>query len=290
MSLIDRAATFRGRVVTHTVNKSSGGFPQWEAQLLALEIYDNEEGVWVDWSEYDVNEITSYQVLFGGNKKETLAMPQIKKITGWDGNSFQALNDMDLSETGIQFRVETNVYKNKESLQVTWVDEYDAVPGRSVRKLNPEDLKELDAQYAQLLKKTTPAKATIPAGPRKVTKPGIESTQPKGPVKKKSNDPLGPPPEVGKPTPAVPTFAPLKINPGPPAPTPDPDLPIGHCTKDEAWNTVYDLKAKSVDDSTIAEIWGEAVREVAPKTEQKDITDEQWYKIKEIVAEKTAMF
>lgn len=315
--LIDRASTFRGRVVDHGVSLSTNGFPQWVAQLIATEIYDegddDNEGKWVDWSEYDVNEITSYQVLFGGNKKETLAVPQIKKITGWKGNSFQVLNDLNLSEVGIQFRVEENTYQEKTSLQVAWIDEYDAVLGRRVTKLDPEDLKKLDAQYAQLLKQTgkkaapaktptkvtpievqgakpiiPPAKATKPTSPSKVTKKNVKPTQAKGPVKKTGKDPLGPPDPLdapGGPEPPAKRPAPPKLT-----ALPDPDLPVGHCTKDEAWNTVYDLKAKNVNDEEISKIWSEAVLTVAPGGQDAGITDEQWYLIKEIVAEKTAMF
>jgi len=321
--LIDRTSTFRGRIVDHGVSLSTNGFPQWVAQLIASEIYDEEKQVWVDWSEYDVNEITSYQVLFGSNKKETLAVAQIKKITGWEGNSFQALTNMDLTEVGIQFRVEENTYEGKTSLQVAWVDEYDAVPGRRVAKLDAEDLKKLDAQYAQLLKQTgkkaAPAKAPVnrppsgvatqtatqaqadkdqiqyeqaavkksakPTSPPKVTAKGIKPTQKKGSVKKTGKDPLGPPAsEEAAPAPAT-RPAPPKLT-----STPDPDFPTGHCTKDEAWNTVYDLKAKNVGDEDISKIWSEAVREVAPGGQDAGITDEQWFLIKEIVAEKTAMF
>ena len=294
MSLIDRTGTFRGRIVDHGVSKSTGGYPQWIASLIASEYYDVEEQVWVDWSEYDVNEITTYLVLFGG-KGETLNSQQVKKVTGWNGNSFAELNGLNLDEVGIQFRVEENTYEGKTSLQVAWIDEYDATPGRTVRKLNPDELTALDTQYAKFLKqsgkKVTPAKApkqtTIkgkgPIDPvlgrlssPQVKAKGIKPTQPKGPVKKvkKSNDPLGPGASPVAPLPAL----------------PDPDLPTGHCTKDEAWGAVNDLKEKNVSDEKIANIWLGACQKVAPGTEQDAITDEQWFQVKEIVLAETSVF
>lgn len=303
MSLIDRASTFRGRITDHGVSKSTNGYPQWVASLVALEIYDAEDQVWVDWSGYDVNEITAYLVLFGG-KGETLAVQQLKKITGWNGLAFSDLNSLDLSETKIQFRVEENTYEGKTRLQVAWVDEYDAEPGRTVRKLDPEDLKALDAQYANLLKqsgkKVAPAKARQTATeankaetPGKVTKKGVKPTQPKGPVKKVSRsgakDPLGPdaaPPEtkrkIDKET--------IDNMPDLPQAPPDPALPVGHCTKDEAWVIVNDLKDQEYTDDQIGDIWLGALQQVAPGVRQKDITDEQWFLVKEKVLEKTAKF
>lgn len=276
MSLIDRTGTFRGRIVDHGVSKSTGGYPQWIASLIASEYYDAEEQVWVDWSEYDVNEITTYLVLFGG-KGETLNSQQVKKVTGWNGNSFAELNGLNLDEIGIQFRVEENTYEGKTSLQVAWIDEYDATPGRTVRKLNPDELSALDTQYAKFLKQSGKKVAPTKAPKQTTVKAkGIKPTQPKGPVKKvkKSNDPLGPG------APPVPPISAL----------PDPDLPMGHCTKDEAWEAVNDLKEKNVSDEKIANIWLDACQKVAPGTEQDKITNEQWFQVKEIVLEKTSVF
>ena len=283
MSLIDRASTFRGRIADHGVSKSSGGFPQLILQLAATEIYDADEQAWVDWSEYDVNEIQAYLVLFGG-KGETLNSQQVKKVTGWDGLSFAGLAALDLSETKIQFRVEENTYEGKTSLQVSWIDEYDAEPGRTVRKLDAAEMKALDAQYANMLK-SSGKKAAPTKAPGKVTKANVKSTQPKGPViKKGAKDPLGPPAA----NPSVPTPAEAKTT--PPAPATNPNLPTGKCTKDEAWGTVYDMKDKSVTDEQIATIWTAALKEVAPGVDQEKFTDEQWFAVREIVLDNAAAF
>ena len=284
MSFIDRAATFRGNIVDHAVNVSTGGFPQFQVQLIANEIWDIDEEKWADWTPYEEREITAYLILFGG-KGETFNVQHIKEATGWDGNSFQQLNDADLSKVTLQFRVETNTYEGKDRLQVARIAAADAIPGRSVKKLDASELKRMDAQYARFLKnsgtKAAPTKkATKPAGPSKVTKKGVEPTQAKGPVKKKkSNDPLGPdaappPPEQTAPIPAP----------------PDPALPTGHCTKDEAWAAAYTLKAKKYDDGKIATVWRGAMKKVAPGVEQDAFTDEQWFLVKELVLDETAAF
>lgn len=289
--LIDRAATFRGRIIDHGVSKSSGGFMQWTVELLAMEIWDTDEQAWVDWTAYADeygDEIKSYNILFGGNKKPTLSCQQVKAITDWDGRSFAALGAMDLTETLIQFRTEWNTFEEKTRLQVDWIDVYDAVPGRSVKKLDAAELKELDAEFADMLKQSgktkAPTKASAKAGGAasgSVTKKGVSPTQKKGPVTKKSTkvtNPIEAPVEEN-----------TKAPPGPPSATKATENVVsGSCTKDEAWGVVQDLKTKNFDDEQIANIWLGALKDVAPGVEQENITDEQWWVVRTKVLDKVS--
>jgi len=125
-NLIDRAGTFRGSILSHAVGATKNGFPQWTVQLFVAECYDEESGEWVDWSEVAENELTGFLVLYDGKGNQTLNHKQVEKVTGWDGMDFEVLDNMDLSELGIQFRVAENTYNDKTNLQVEWIDEYDA--------------------------------------------------------------------------------------------------------------------------------------------------------------------
>jgi len=278
MSLIDRAATFRGKVIDHGVSFTQNEFPQFVCKLQAVEIYDDDEKVWVDWTDMADNEITAYLVLFG-RSGETLNFNQVKKAFKWDGASFQSLNSGDYSELGVQFRVEEDTYENKTRLKVTWIDEYDAEPGRSIRKLNPDEMKKLDAMYASKLKaagaKAAPAKAK-----GAVSKKGVKPTSPKGSVKKKVA-PLSPKPAAA---PEPPT-----------APPTGPDLPAGHCTKQEAWDEVVELKDdKKVTDESLAKSWLGAIAKIGGGTPTAELieslTNEQWFLIKEKVNAECASF
>jgi len=272
MSLIDREATFKGNIIDHAVSLTKNEFPQFVCKLVAKEIYDEDDQVWVDWTDVEENEITAYLVLYGKNG-ETLNCTQVEKATGWDGLSFQQLNDADLSEVTVQFRVEYRTYQNKTTLQVTWFDAADAEPGRAVRKLDASELKSLDAKYKAMLKnnagkKTAPVKAgakTTVTKPGKVTAKNIKSTAPKGPVKKKSS-------------PSPTTAAEIA------------DLPAGRCTKQECWDTIVELKDKSVTDEANAKAYLDAILEVSGSNDQDALTDEQWFQVKEIVLEKNAAF
>lgn len=280
MALIDRAATFRGKVVDHGVSiTSKGEWPQFVCSLIGTEIWDEEEKIWVDWTDVDLNEITAYVVLYG-SKGETLSFNQVKKIFNWDGASFKALNDGDYSEVGIQFRVVKDTYLDKTRLKVEWIDEYDAEPGRSVRKLNPDEMKQLDAKYAKFLKQGASKKAPVKASGGKagiVTAKDTKPTSPKGPVKKKES---ASPPEA-KQTATEATAQPMPA---------DPDLPVGKRTKDEAWTEVVDMRDKKTTDSMLAKSWQTAIKEIGGGKPTEQLTDEEWFLVKEKVLSETAVF
>ena len=125
-------------------------------------------------------------------------------------------------------------------------------------------------------KKAAPAKAgtqtaiqanaaKAAAKPGTVAKKNVKPTAPKGPVTKKSTPPAQVAPD-------------------------DPDMPAGHCTKQECWDTIVELKDKSVTDSANADAYLNAILEISGANDQDAVTDEQWFQIKEIVLEKNAAF
>jgi len=261
MGQIDRAGTFRGNIVEHAVSTTTNGFPQFVCKLIATEIWDEDEKIWVDWSEYDVNEITAYLVLFG-SAGETLNCQQIKKALNWDGLSFLGLDAGDYSEVKIQFRVVEHTYEEKTRLQVEWIDEYDAAPGSVVRKLDPAEIRKLDAKYAQYLKAANVKKAPVKAkakNPGTVKVKGTKPTSPKGPVKQK-----------------VPTVPPVQ------------DISQeGQCTKQEAWDEVVKRRASDKTDEDLAKSWLEAVHIIGEGKSQDELTDTEWFAVKTRVVDET---
>ncbi len=279
MNQVERADTFRGKIVNHAVSVTTNEFPQWVAELIATEIWDVEEKVWVDWTDVAENGAMAYMVLFG-SKGETLTCTQVKKITGWDGLSFTSLNDLDLSETGIQFRMEWNTYKDDTKLQVAWVDEYDATPGSAVRTLNPDEMKALDARYKQFMTKSAPATAPAtgkPTSPGKVNAKGVEPTQKKGPVKKTDKSAALAPPEA----PAMPT---------PQDETELPDLRDKKRTKKAAWETCVELRQDKVTDKQLGDTWLAAIKKVSGGNDPDVLTEEQWFEVEEKVLDEIAKF
>lgn len=171
MSLIKQAATFRGIVSDKAVSLSTGGFPQLVMSLQTTEMYDPDLQEWVDWSEDEENETTAYLILFGGNGEATRSAKQIMKVLGWSGESFQELDELEIGGP-IQFRTKENEYQGKISYQVAWIDVHDAEPGSSMKRLDKDELKRLDAKHATGLRKISggPKPKSVPAAPPKPPK------------------------------------------------------------------------------------------------------------------------
>jgi len=174
MSQINREGTFRGYAIEKGVAESKGGFPQFVARLQGIEFYDEDTEQWVDWTQYEENEANGYFVLFGGDGEPTLSAKQVQKAFGWSGESFSELDEADYSETLVQFRTEYRTYQEKTLLQVTWIDEANAEPGRKLRKLDSTELKKLDSKFVAKLRKLSggPKPKSVPSKPP-VPKPEI---------------------------------------------------------------------------------------------------------------------
>ena len=254
MSQIDKTGTFRGRILDAGVAKTKNGFPQWTAQLQADEYYDEDTKQWVDWTSYEEKHISVYAVLFGSEGKSLLSYGQLQKALGWSGVSFSELATIDYSQAKIQFRVETNLYNDIVTLQVKWIDTYDAEPGRTIQKLDPVAIKELDAKYANGLRQASggpkpkkvesvpvPTPAPVPAKVRKARTPKTEELVPPSPPKSVSSE---------------------------------------TCTKEQAWNSAYEAKDPSVDDNQISEIW---LKTIETQGGEKAITF--WGVIRDLVIE-----
>jgi len=258
MSLITQEGTYKGNVLESAVGVSKNEFPQLILSLRGTELWDEETETWVDWSAVPENDITAYLVLIDSKNNETLNYKQVQSVLGWDGKSFAELDALDLSQIPIQFRVAPNTYQEKTTLQVEWIDVADAIPGRTVRRLDAQGLKSLDARFKGVLKGIAPAKAPAKA-PKAAAKPEAPAT------------------------PKVPAKAPSQASAS--------NIPMGKCTKDEAWKACIDMKDdKTVTDENLANAWVEAVAKITPGKTDAKVTPEEWFLIREVVLAKTAMF
>jgi len=306
MAQVDRTGTFRfSQVLEAGVSKTKNGLPSFNVRLLLSEYYDETEGEWVDWSEYDV-EVSPYFCLFGvgkksGKKEPTLNHQQVMKVFGWDGKSFQVLANGDYSKTTGQVRIKDNdpEYADKNPFQVAFIDVFDADPGSQLRKLDAKELKKLDAEFAQLLQSSgkAPVAATVPA--KKSTRPKPPKATPeekpiseedkKAALKAKSDRLKA----AGKKKPAPPTRqAPEPVAPETAAPeTAAPKIPsTKEYTKQQAWEIVVEMKDDNCDDKQLGACWSAAVNDIAGDTPDEDVTGQQWGVIVDKVLDEVGKF
>ncbi|HUW45792.1 MAG TPA: hypothetical protein VMW50_08350 [Dehalococcoidia bacterium] len=264
MGLITQAANYRGAPTDWGVNETRNGFPQFCVSLFAQEVWDPEDQQW-----YAVEgdpEITAYLVLYDSKGQATLNCEQIKKVFGWSGNSFAELNDGQYAETPVQFRVEESVYEGKPQIKVNWIDEYDAVPGRAVKKFDSEGLKNLDKKWSKFLTGGKVQAAKAPAKGKKAI------------VKSEATVPASTPPE-----PTVPTET-------PPAPVTKPPVlatpkKTKAMSKQLAWEYTVE-KTEGYDDALRAEEWTRAIGIICPgQDNDKNISPVEWGRIAEATVE-----
>lgn len=310
MSLITEPASYRGVVVEHAVSMTKEkGLPQFVAKFRALERYDSEEKVWIDWSGQEDSEITAYLVLFDAKGDPIFHAKDVQKVFEWDGTSLQGLNLLDIEGAEVQFEVIEHTYKEKTSNQVANIRGYNEEPGGSVKKLDDDELTKLNAQFGASLKKlsggpkaakadkTTTATATAAKAKRgRPKKTTTAPPPPTAPTEEEATTQAGTGTDIPvdeaieefkdekTTTPATPTAP--KAPPAPPTAAKESAAPAADAetmTYELAWTKCYGKKAKTVDDKTIAAAFTAAMHRQAPGVSEDEISGEDWTLIAEAV-------
>lgn len=258
--------TYRGSIIDHGVSLTTNDNPQWIAALHAEEYWDEQEKVWVSWAERDDTDITGYFVLAGKEQREIFHCKNIEKAVGWSGESWKSLAELDLSEVKVQFRIEEHTYNENTTLQVAGIDHYDAEPGRTVRKLDTSEIKDLDARFASFFRKrkgerkpVKPVGKPVVPGKKSAAKPTVEETTIEAPA-----DDSSPPKKTGK------TTKPKKGK---------------GCSQHDAWKACKKAKDESVSDKKLADLWLQTVETLAPDGDEEQMTNELWLRVRDIVSE-----
>lgn len=318
MARVDRIGTFRFTRVLETGMSTTGKAddgtlrPWFNARLALSEYYDETEGQWVPWEDYE-QEITARACLFGMDKKKKQLAPtfnhqQVMDVFGWDGKSFQVLATGDYSEAKGQVEIVDNdpEYADKNPFQVNGFRKFDADPGSRLRKLEGDDLKKLDAKFASVLQASgsAPVAVSAPAKPK-----GAPRTPPKTPPETEETEPVAETAAQKKAKinakakklkadkAAAAAAAATEIlgdaankKPGPPARTPAPPaedsteaiIAVEGISKQDAWEICVEMKAKDCSDDMLGDAWNAAIDQVTGGIpDDNDVTPVQWSQIKD---------
>lgn len=293
---IDREGAFRGKVLEKAVGQSKGGFPQLMLRLSALEMWEeNAEveggGQWVDWSEYGQS-MLGYFVLYN-DSGPLLNAEQVQKALGWAGDSFAALDSLDVSEKTVMFRVADHEYNGKNKLQIEWIDAEDAPVTRTLTSLDAAKLTDLDKKFGLTGKKPTPVKSApkptvagkAPAAPAKPAAAAGSTPAPSAPATTKpavaSKPALTKPPTTSKP-PAKPAKATTVTEETSSESSESSALPA-ECTKDAAWEYIFKKKNEGTPDDDVANAFMAACDTVG-KDDEADFTTTDWAAVRDHAA------
>jgi hypothetical protein len=236
MTAIDRVGRYRGVPTGGIIRPTKNGFPQFIVNLAVTEMFDEETGEWVDWTDYDMS-TTAFFVLFG-KEKPIFHYPQVMAAFDWNGRDMALLQSEDYGDLIVSFYVEEDEYENVIRLKVNWIDTYDADPRQArMAPLDTGDIKALNAQYASMMVAAVakvPAKAPAKA---RVAKASNKTNPPKAKAKGKAKAP--------------------KMPVSPPVTT-QPNLDM-----EGAWIKVNEDLGDKTDSGTISAGWMKAVQEVS---------------------------
>lgn len=302
MSLISEAGSYRGVVLEHAVGATSNGLPQLVVKMRALEVYDAEEKIWVDFQGRDDCEINGYLVLFNKEDGPIFHAKDIMRVFEWDGVSLVGLNELDLEGAEVQFEVGEHTYKEKTSMQVQNIRGYNDEPGSSLKKLDAAELGQLSAKYGAALKKlggapkVASAKAPVapPATPKKTTKKTTKkATAPKPPAAPTAAAAEA---EASAPVADLPVedaIEEFKTAPKPPAAPKAAAAPVAvndTATYEGAWAECYSRKSDGTTDDQLSGIFAAAMYRIAPGESEEAISAENWTKITEAVVAECGVF
>lgn len=280
LAKIDTVGTFRWEVigtgfgVTKASENSTGGKPQALLDLKALEKWvDDPDGLkhfgltepgWVDWSSFNEGTL-AYLLLFNSADEfsPNTAMKNYEQLTlalGWDGQEFEAFATGKFDGKKIQARTATNSYKGKDSIQIAWVDKYDANPERSLKSIDTSEIKALTARIR--MGKAPVVAASAP------TKPA--SSPAKADVPAATAKPM--PPKSSAATSAPPAAATTK-------PTSAPTFP-SEATQTQAWDQLMTVKGDKSDDAC-ADLWLAACTSVANGRSEDAFTPADWASVRD---------
>lgn len=303
---IDTIGNYRGEIMEAGLGVTKNQFPQSVLRLKALEKWVDSksemehfklpEPAWVDWSSFE-EETVGFFVLF--NSADTfdkgtslLNYEQLQMATGWDGLEFDSLQNGALLGKKVSFRVEDHEYQGKQSIQVSWIDAYNADPVRKLKTLDAEDVKALNKK----LKIAKPAAKPVAAKPT-ATKPAA------APAPEKKPDPT---PTVGETAstaatsasvtpekPAAPKPKAKKSAPPPPSPvkdesTADTSALPKECDKMAAWEFVCEHKGDN-SDTDVEEAWISACTEIGGTKDEDKFIDSDWAKVRNVVIKDMAL-
>jgi len=286
--MIDSPGTYRGTVLESKFDYSTNGCPQATLKLSAAQRYTDEpewmakfqitEPDYVDWSSYEET-IVGFFVMFKAgveiynDETKLKNYDQLKLALGWDGLSFEPLNEGVFVGKEVMYRVESKEYNGKQRIQVSWIDAPDAPPTRNLAPSDPAMVKAATAklQFAKPVVKPAAAKPVMAA--KKATNPTQAATV--VPAAKPTAHAAVP--NTSK-TPTSPSKATVPARTPPVTATPQ----YEPCSQVVAWTEISDPDGNKNADTTLVEtVWNETINAVAGEsTPNEQITDAQWGEIR----------
>ncbi len=178
---LNQEGTFRGRIIEFGLQEGSGT----ESVGIAIkaeidELFDSELKDWVDWREYRVQCYGYVNIIKKDGSPNTVSAENLCKCTGWNGSLDDVANGA-WKPKPVQFSTKINVYQDKTSYKIDYINEYDRVPGGGIRSIDAGKAKTLQQKYGSQFK-------AIAASANKAAQPVSVKPKPAAPAPMPRND------------------------------------------------------------------------------------------------------
>lgn len=153
MALLTQTGTYLAKPNTWGVKAEEGKSPRFAIVFDCV-----QRRIGAEWEPVDGEQrITGFFTLINkdGNGNE-INLRALRDALGWDGLSFESLENGDWSKTEVQIVVDNHVYNGKTSLEVKYLNPRDYTGGGGgIEKAEPQTIKSLDQKYGAALRALT---------------------------------------------------------------------------------------------------------------------------------------
>lgn len=175
---LPEVGTYIAKLVGWTVEAPPDKCPRFVALFETLQIKGTE-----GFEPCEAHRINGNFTLINKNEEPNeINVRALKDALGWDGASFEALDNGDWSQVEVQIVVgeEQSTADNKIYKKVKYLNPRDYAGGRSIEKADAGTIKSLDARYGAKLRAFTGAKATTSSNGKAAHTPKKASPRPGG--------------------------------------------------------------------------------------------------------------
>lgn len=148
---VDRKGSFRAEIREYGLQEKDSGAVGVRIRCHLLECWDSENEAWDDWREHNIEAWGTVWIVKKDGTINNTGVDSLVKNAGWDGELASIVNST-WQPTPCQVSTDENTYKGETTYPISFVNDYDRVPGANVGNVDGDGLKKLQARFGSSLR------------------------------------------------------------------------------------------------------------------------------------------
>lgn len=149
MQACDRTGWFRAIILDYGLKKMDSGAVAVAIHVKLTEMWDDEK--WIPWGEYDMEAFGDVWIVKKDGKLNDRQAKALMEFAGWDA-SLESITNGTWETTPCQVQIDNEKYKNQDLFKISWINDFDKVPGAAMSNVDDSALKELAARFGSPLR------------------------------------------------------------------------------------------------------------------------------------------